>query len=84
MSQPLSISDRQLDAIFAACQPLAPLERSALLAALSHRLRGYRDVGDGELHRLIRELLHEIWKPPAVKQGPMLHRQDRNIGPAIP
>ena len=63
MSPPLSVSDRQLDAIFAATAPLQPIERSAFLAALAHRLRGCRDVGDGELHRIIREVLREVWKP---------------------
>ena len=62
-SPPLAISDRQLDAILHACEPLQPMERSAFLAALAHRLRG-EEIGDGLLFRVIREVLREVWSPP--------------------
>ena len=65
MSSPLSISDNQLDAILHACEPLQPMERSAFLAALAHRLRG-EEIGDGLLFRVIREVLREIWTPPQI------------------
>ena len=77
----LALSDDQLSAITRACQPLQPMERSALLSALAHRLRGYRDVGDGELHRIIRELLREVWKPPRGMVKEMNHR--RSVGEPI-
>jgi hypothetical protein len=82
MSTPrIAVSDDQFSQIMRACDPLAPLERSALLAALAHRLRGYREVGDGELHRLIREILRETWSPPRAT-GSTVHRTPS--GPAIP
>jgi hypothetical protein len=80
--RPIAVSDRQLDAIMRACQPLAPLERSALLASLAHRLRGYRDVGDGELHRIIREVLREVWTPPRIAHEQPVHHR-KNVGPPI-
>jgi hypothetical protein len=85
LPRPIAVSDEQLSAIMRACAPLQPMERSALLAALAHRLRGYRngDVGDGELHRLLREILREVWRPPKVNThaGMPVHRPVR--GPAI-
>jgi hypothetical protein len=51
-SLPLRLSDTQLDEIMRLCQPLALHCRDALLRILAHELRGRRDVGDGELHRI--------------------------------
>jgi hypothetical protein len=39
------------------CQPLAPHCRDALLRILAYQLRGRRDVGDGELHRIARTII---------------------------
>ena len=41
------------------CQPLALSCRDALLRILAHELRGRRDVGDGELHRIARTIIKE-------------------------
>jgi hypothetical protein len=41
------------------CQPLAPHCRDALLRLLAYQLRGRRDVGDGELHRLARTIIKD-------------------------
>jgi hypothetical protein len=78
--RPISLSDEQMNAVMRACQPLQPYERSAFLAALAPLLRGRNDVGDGELHRLIRELLRQTWHPPSGTAGPSPHR---NVGPAL-
>jgi hypothetical protein len=80
LPRPIAVSDEQLSAIMRAVEPLQPLERSAFLAALAPLLRGRNDVGDGELHRLIRELLRQTWHPPHVAAGPQSHR---NVGPPI-
>ena len=44
----------QLDEIMRLCQPLDPPCRDALLRILVHELRGRREIGDGELHRISR------------------------------
>jgi hypothetical protein len=53
----LRLSDTQLDEIMRLCQPLALHCRDALLRILAHELRGRRDVGDGELHRIARTII---------------------------
>ena len=80
--RPIAVSDQQMNAIMSAATPLQPAERSAFLAGLAHRLRGEPDpIGDGMLHRLIRETVREVWKPPlAADQEP---RSRRRIGEAI-
>jgi hypothetical protein len=64
-SSPLSVSDRQLDAIIAACEPLPPPDRDAFLNALANVLRSeLQPLGDGTLFRTIRSLQREFWTPP--------------------
>ena len=48
------------------CRPLALHCRDALLRILAHELRGHRDVGDGELHRIARTIIPEnrLFDPP--------------------
>jgi hypothetical protein len=62
----LRLSDSQLDEIMRLCQPLALHCRDALLRILAHELRGRRDVGDGELHRLARTIIKDnrLFDPP--------------------
>ena len=40
-------------------EPLTPHCRDALLRILAHELRGRRDVGDGELHRIARTIIRD-------------------------
>jgi hypothetical protein len=62
----LRLSDTQLDEVMRLCQPLVPHCRDVLLRILSHHLRGRRDVGDGELHRLARTIIadNRLFDPP--------------------
>jgi len=53
----LQLSDAQLDGIMRLCRPLALHCRDAMLRILAHELRGRRDVGDGELHRIARTVI---------------------------
>src|SRR5262249_41949137 len=70
----LRLSDSQLDAVMRLCRPLAPPCRDVLLRILAHELRGRRDVGDGELHRLARRIItdNNLFDPP-LKTYPPLH-----------
>jgi hypothetical protein len=54
------------------CQPLALSCRDALLRILAHELRGRRDVGDGELHRIARTIIKEnrLFDPPLETEPP--------------
>jgi hypothetical protein len=62
----LRLSDTQLDEIMRLCRPLALPCRDALLRILAHELRGRRDVGDGELHRIARTIIRDnrLFDPP--------------------
>jgi hypothetical protein len=48
------------------CRPLTLSCRDALLRILAHELRGRRDVGDGELHRIARDIIrvNRLFDPP--------------------
>ncbi len=56
----------QLDAIKRLCQPLALPCRDALLRILAYELRGRREIGDGELHRIARTIIKDnrLFDPP--------------------
>jgi hypothetical protein len=58
------------------CQPLALHCRDALLRILAYELRGRRDVGDGELHRIARTIIKDnsLFDPPDL-DGRMPHAQ---------
>ena len=62
----LRLSDTQLDEVMRLCQPLALPCRDALLRIPALELRGRRDVGDGELHRLARTIIRDnrLFDPP--------------------
>jgi len=53
------LSDTQLDEIMRLAQPLALHCRDALLRILAYELRGRREVGDGELHRIARTIIRD-------------------------
>jgi hypothetical protein len=59
------------------CQPLALSCRDALLRILAHELRGRRDVGDGELHRIARTIIKEnrLFDPPLETEPPQSPRR---------
>jgi hypothetical protein len=59
------LTDLQVSAITNAARPLPP-ERAAFMAALLEALLMRRDeLGDGELHRTLRELQRRQFRPPA-------------------
>jgi hypothetical protein len=78
-SSPLSVSDRQLDAILAACEPLPPPDRDAFLAALANLLRSeLQPLGDGALFRAVRALQREFFRPPKFpKHSTAVHHAAR-------
>ena len=73
----LRLSDAQLDGLMRLCQPLAPHCRDALLRILAHELRGRREVGDGELHRIARTIIKDncLFDPPLETEP-----QHRRVG----
>jgi hypothetical protein len=68
----LRLSDTQLDEVMRLCRPLALHCRDAVLRILAHQLRGQREVGDGELHRIARTIIKDngLFDPPlATERG---------------
>ena len=68
---PLALSDAQLAAVMRLSEPLAPACRDALLRILAHELRGQHDVGDGELHRIVRTIIRDnrLFDAPDLGRG---------------
>ena len=81
MPQPLGLSDSQYDAVVRACEPLLPQDRDGFLRALAAALRDEPVIGDGTLHRAVRALQREFWRPPQSTKDLVVHRQPS--GPAI-
>jgi hypothetical protein len=61
---PLALSDAQVDAVVRAAQPLAPADRGAFLEELGRVLAGYREIGDGQLYVVIREVQRRHFDAP--------------------
>jgi hypothetical protein len=68
---PVHFTDQQLDEIFRLTKPLQPACRTAFMEILSHILRGRADVGDGELHRVCRQIIRDnhLFEAPADLAG---------------
>jgi hypothetical protein len=60
MPAPLALTDAQLTAIMGLARPLLPAQRTAFLEMLAAKLNGRREIGDGMLYQLCRELQRPI------------------------
>jgi hypothetical protein len=65
---PVRFTDEQLTKIFQLTAPLAPTHRDTFLRLLAAELQGRSDVGDGELHRLMRAIIkdHYLFEAPSA------------------
>ena len=62
---PVSLSDAELDAVMAACQPLTPTHRDEFLRAVAAALAAYPgEVGPGVVYRVVRETQKRFFDPP--------------------
>lgn len=63
---PLALTDLQVTTIMQLARPLAPDQRTAFLEMLAAKLNGRREIGDGELHRLVRTIIrdHNLFDAP--------------------
>jgi hypothetical protein len=66
MPSPVRLTDDQLTELMRLAQPLQPQCRDAFLRILAHELEGRAAVGDGELHRVAREIIktNSLFDPP--------------------
>jgi hypothetical protein len=67
---PLKLTDDQLSAVMRAAAPLAQNVREDFLETLAARLCGLRELGDGAVYRVIREVQAEFLEPPHFEHGP--------------
>ena len=79
MPTPLALSDSQITSVMQLAAPLSPHQRSRFLEMLAARLNGRRELGDGAIHRLCRELLHQhkLFDPPKFDSGDYSSKYDR-------
>jgi hypothetical protein len=57
-----------------AAQPLGPEDRPKFLEALADRLKGCREIGDGQLYRVIVEIQKQHFDPPIGQLEPPTRR----------
>jgi hypothetical protein len=70
MSQPLRLSDAELDAVFAACRPLDPDLRDPFLQAVAHALQDCNgEIGPGMVARVCRDMQQQFFNPPDLGHG---------------
>jgi hypothetical protein len=80
--RPIALTDDQLSRVMQACEVLEPHARSAFLVALAQLLRSQPVIGDGALHRCIRDLMPQFHEPLGVNRNPM-PRSRRRVGDAL-
>ena len=69
----IALSDSQIDQILFVSRPLRPAERSEFMGALFEALIMRRDeLGDGALHRTLRDLQQKHFQPPTDAEAGML------------
>ena len=60
----MNFTEPQSLAIIHASRPLQPQDRAKFLDELQGRLIDRSEIGDGELHRVLRELQRKYLRPP--------------------
>jgi hypothetical protein len=72
---PIRLTDAQLTAVFEAARPLAVRDRDAFLQAVAEALQGHREIGDGDVHRVVKAAQRRFWDPPQFDERSELHRR---------
>ena len=58
------LSPDQADAVLRAARPLPPADHAAFLEDVSSALAELRDLGDGIVHRVVRDIQRKYWGSP--------------------
>jgi hypothetical protein len=61
---PLALTDAQITAVMQLSRPLLPAQRTAFVELLAAKLNGHREIGDGLLYQICRDLQRELFSPP--------------------
>ena len=62
--EPLCLSDAQLTTIMQLARPLQPAQRTVFLEMIAAKLNGQRELGDGALYQICRELQRQVLGTP--------------------
>jgi hypothetical protein len=64
---PIALTDVQISTVMALARPLSPHQRIAFLEMVAAKLNGQRELGDGAIYRLCRELQRQLFDPPTLQ-----------------
>ena len=59
----------QVDAVLRAARPLASADQEPFFKEVSSALADLSDLGDGVVHRIIRDVQHRYWGSPNLGYG---------------
>jgi hypothetical protein len=80
---PVRLSDSELDAVFAAAQPIPVSRRDAFLQDVATLLRRCSEIGPGSVHRAIVEAQRAHFDPPLETERHEPQHSRRRVGEAI-
>jgi hypothetical protein len=63
-SSPISLTDAQMSAVFAASHPLPADRRNAFLEDVARALACLPEIGDGAVHKIIVQIQRKYFDPP--------------------
>lgn len=72
------LSPDQVEAVLRAARPLSPSNHAAFLEEVGSALADCAELGEGVIHRVVRDVQRRYWNPPADGRaaiGPMSHRR---------
>ena len=64
-----TLSPDQVDAVLRAARPLPPADHAAFLEDVSSALAELGDLGDGIVHRVVRDVQRKYWGSPNLSHG---------------
>jgi hypothetical protein len=67
MSQPIALTDTELQAVMDAARPLAPRDRDRFLKAVAQAIAALPEVGPGSVHRAIASVWRLHYDPPDLR-----------------
>jgi hypothetical protein len=66
---PLALTDAQITTVMQLSRPLLPAQRVAFLEMVAAKLNGQRELGDGTLYQICRELQKQLLSAPVELRG---------------
>jgi hypothetical protein len=69
MPTPIALSDAQITTLMQLSRPLQPAQRRVFVEMIAARLNGHREIGDGMLYQIRRELQRQVLGAPVEHRG---------------